>query len=315
MFKRKNRDGARHANTEGLRSADSTGNFYLGPYITSVDVNQYGAVGGPAAGRLGGARGGETSGVTVHRAPLHNHLPAAIPVPTGESEFTDDDSSSTYTNSTQGMVSSLTSLGSKELSLSLWGDPNRDSRRSKREKYRRDVTQDNNDKGENVLYSRDQGRSPSPTRGLGHSVQSMLPDHRPLPPLPTQIPQQGQGISVIPVHNSTPELHRSHDPNNNSPNLHRDNLHRGGSRELGAIQAPPLYIGRAMRYNDYHQANEPQWAHDFGLTDQTQFRPPKPYKPPKTRAPPVPPPRQNQRQHLQVYRYGGYQAVQKPNYF
>ena len=103
---------------------DPSGNFMLGPHITSVNVSQnYGAV-------------QQDCGVTVHREPLRN-LPTSIPIPRVEEDS--EDSSSAITNSTQQMVSTLTSLGSSELSrLSHWS-PTKEIRGNPKKKRSKNI--------------------------------------------------------------------------------------------------------------------------------------------------------------------------------
>ena len=280
--------GGDNRNRQNQQSArDPTGNFMLGPHVTSVNVGGgYGAIPG-------------ASGVTVHREPLRNLSPS-IPMPGVEESDNSEESSSAITNTTQGMVSTLTSLGSKELSrLSYWSK-SRDSRDKRQKPKKNKHSSHEMEPTANIItmgvanvgmdYDEDLGHSgPNLHRNRAHSP---IPgNHRdPLPPTQDSSPPHSRPIS--------PQLHR------NPPISASHPIPVDSNQNL-----PPLYVGRAMRYADYLDGTGYQWgSHDFGLTDQN-FRPPKPFVPQE--------PRQGQRQHrdrgprmpMQVYQYGGYKSM------
>ena len=280
--------GGDNRNRQNQHAArDPTGNFMLGPHVTSVNVG-----GGYSA--LAGA-----SGVTVHREPLRNLSPS-IPMPGVEESENSEDSSSAITNTTQEMVSTLTSLGSKELSrLSYWSK-SRDSRDKRKKPKKNKQSSHQREPTANIVtmgvanvgmdYDEDLGHSsPNLHRNRAHSP---IPgNHRgALPQTPDSSPPRSRPIS--------PQLHRI-------PPVSASHPIRVDSNQ----NLPALYVGRAMRYADYVDGSRYQWgSHDFGLTDQN-FRPPKPFVPPA--------PRQGQRPHrdrgprmpMQVYQSGGYQSM------
>ena len=275
------------AKTAGQQAElDPTGNFRLGPHITSINVmhNHNGA-------------GVGTSRVTVHREPLRN-LPTSIPIPrVEESELSEDSSSSTITNNTQEMVSSLTSLGSRELSRLSHSDwsPAGDKHKKKRNENKPDTNRRTDD-GVVTTVGVVNVAMDSSYDNMGRSSPKLhrhptITIHRaPLPVLPENSPPNSHPLS--------PQLHRN--PTTSTPQL------QISEQNVDSVQA--FYVCRAMRYTDYFEGSRYPWSsHDFGLTDQN-FRPPKPYVPPIQRPKPSHHNR-SPRMPLQVYQYGGYQSM------